>query len=105
MTLVISIISGVLMVAGALLVLSGAIGLLRFPDFYTRVHAAGITDTAGAGLILIGLLLQADGWSVVVRLLMIIVFLALSSPTAAHLLANAARRDGVQMWRPGERRR
>lgn len=105
MSLVISILSAILMSAGALLVLSGALGLLRFPDFYTRVHAAGVTDTAGAGLILIGLLLQADHWSVAVRLVIIMIFMALSSPTASHLLGQAARRDGVHVWRSGEERR
>ena len=56
--IVLDVLSGVLLGAGAFFVLSGGVGLLRFPDFYTRIHAAGITDSAGAGLILLGLLLQ-----------------------------------------------
>nr|WP_262928516.1 monovalent cation/H(+) antiporter subunit G [Streptomyces sp. TRM68416] len=93
------------MTAGALAVLTGAVGLLRFPDFYTRIHAAGITDSAGAGLILLGLLLRVDAWSTAVRLLIIVLFLALTGPTATHSLAHAARRDGVQMWQEGDPRR
>ncbi|WP_199178243.1 monovalent cation/H(+) antiporter subunit G [Mycobacterium hubeiense] len=94
-----------LMGAGALFVLSGGVGLLRFPDFYTRIHAVSVTDSAGAGLILVGLLLLPSGWSTEVRLLIILLFFMLTSPTATHILAHAARRDGVQMWREGDRRR
>jgi multicomponent Na+:H+ antiporter subunit G len=96
--------SGVLMGAGALFVLSGGAGLLRFPDFYTRNHAAGVTDSVGAGLILIGLLLQPGGGQTAVRLLIILLFLTLTSPTAAHILAHAARRDGMHVWQEGDRR-
>jgi multicomponent Na+:H+ antiporter subunit G len=103
--IVLDVLSGVLLAAGAVLLLSGAVGLLRFPDFYTRIHAAGITDSAGAGLILLGLLAQGAGWATGVRLLIILVFLAVTSPTATHLLAHAARRDGVPVWQPGEPRR
>ncbi|MPY80199.1 MAG: sodium:proton antiporter [Actinophytocola sp.] len=97
--------SGVLLGAGALFALSGGAGLLRFPDFYTRIHAAGVTDTAGAGLILLGLMLQVSSWETGVRLLIILLFLAMTSPTAAHVLAHAARRDGVPVWREGDERR
>ena len=95
----------VLLAAGALFVLSGGVGLLRFPDFYTRIHAVSVTDSAGAGLILVGLLLLPSSWPTAVRLLIILLFLTLTSPTATHILAHAARRDGVQMWREGDRRR
>jgi multicomponent Na+:H+ antiporter subunit G len=103
--IVLDVVSGVLLAAGALLLLSGTVGLLRFPDFYTRIHAAGITDSAGAGLILLGLLAQGAGWATGIRLLIIMVFLAVTSPTATHLLAHAARRDGVPVWKAGEPRR
>lgn len=103
--IVLEIVSGVLLAAGALLVISGGVGLLRFPDFYTRTHAAGLTDSAGAGLILLGLLLQGAGWETAVRLLIIMVFLALTGPTSTHILAHAARRDGVPIWREGDPRR
>jgi len=99
------VLSGVLLGAGALFVLSGGIGLLRFPDFYTRTHAAGVTDSAGTGLILLGLLLLADSWGTAVRLLIVLLFIALTSPTATHVLAHAARRDGVPVWQEGDRRR
>ena len=58
MTAVVDILSWIFLIAGSVLVLTGGIGVLRLPDIYTRSHAAGITDTLGAGLILIGLMLQ-----------------------------------------------
>ena len=82
--------SWVLLVAGALVVVAGGIGVLRLPDVYTRLHAAGMTDTLGAFLVLMGLALQA-GWSLVaVKLIMIWLLLLLTSPVASHALARAA---------------
>ena len=101
---VIELASGVLVVVGALVVVSGGVGLLRLPDFYTRVHAVGLTDSAGVGLIALGLILRAPDWGVTVRVLLIVLFLALTSPTATHALAHAARRDGVPVWVAGDPR-
>ncbi len=102
---VLDVLSGVLLTAGALFVLTGAVGLLRFPDFYTRIHAGGIAETAGAGLIVLGLLARTDSWSTGIRLGVILAFLLLTSPTATHVLAQAARRDGVPVWEEGDRPR
>jgi multicomponent Na+:H+ antiporter subunit G len=99
---VLEVVSGILLVIGALFTLTGAVGLLRFPDFYTRIHAGGITETVGAGFILLGLLLRVDAWSVGVRLVIVLAFLVLTSPTATHVLAQAARRDGVPVWKDGD---
>jgi len=85
-----------LCLAGALLCLVGTIGVLRFPDVYTRLHAASITDTSGATLVLLGMAFLAPGWLVVSKLFAIFVFLFLTSPTASHALANAAHTAGVQ---------
>lgn len=101
----IGVVGGVLMAVGAFFVLSGGMGLLRFPDFYTRIHAVSVTDAAGAGLILVGLMLQPSGWATTVRLLIILLFLTVTAPAATHILAHAARRDGVPMWREGDPRR
>ncbi|MEX6632194.1 monovalent cation/H(+) antiporter subunit G [Hyphococcus lacteus] len=88
--LILDIASWGLFLAGGLAMLSGAIGLVRFPDFYTRLHAAGVTDTGGAELILIGMLLQAPTWIVAVKLIFIGVFLFLTSPVATHAIAHSA---------------
>ena len=95
------ILSWVLIVAGAGFSVVGAIGLLRFPDFYARLHAAGITDTLGAWLILIGVLLQVESWLVAVKLVLIVVFLFFTSPTATHALARAAMASGLKPWTKG----
>lgn len=84
------------LVAGVVFVLAGSIGVLRLPDFYTRMHAAGVTDTLGAELIMIGLILQS-GWSALsLKLALIGVFIFLTSPTASHAVANAAYRAGLK---------
>lgn len=82
--------SWVLLMSGCFVGISGGIGLLRFPDFYTRMHAAGVTDTLCAALILTGLMLQAGWGLVLIKLFLILALLLLTSPTATHALARAA---------------
>lgn len=86
----------VLALIGALLTLIGTVGVLRFPDFYTRLHGASVTDTAGAGLLLLGMALMAPHWLVLTKLAAIWLFLFLTSPTATHAIANAAHVAGLQ---------
>lgn len=89
-------VSAVLMITGAVFVLAGAMGMMRLPDFYTRMHAAGVTDTLGAELIVIGLMFQS-GWSLVtVKLALLGIFVFLTSPTATHATANAAYKAGLK---------
>lgn len=96
MTLAIDLASAALLGAGGLACLVGALGLLRMPDFYTRLHAASLVDTVGAGLMLAGLLLQA-GWSLVaVKLAAIGLLLFLTGPAATHAIARAALGRGLQ---------
>jgi multicomponent Na+:H+ antiporter subunit G len=94
--MVVDILSYVLLVAGGLLGVIGGIGIHRFPDFFTRLHAAGITDTLCAALILLGLGLQAGLDLASFKLLMIFAFLLFTSPTASHALANAAIHGGLK---------
>lgn len=102
--LILDIASWGLFLAGGLAVLSGAIGLVRFPDFYTRIHAAGVTDTGGAELILIGMLLQAPTWIVAVKLIFIGVFLFLTSPVATHAISHSAWMVGFKPLQGSELR-
>ena len=81
---------------GVALALIGTAGVLRFPDFYTRLHAASVTDTSAATAILLGMGLMAPNWLVIVKLVMIWVFLFLTGPTATHAVANAAHMAGLQ---------
>jgi multicomponent Na+:H+ antiporter subunit G len=96
MNIVLDLISASMLLGGAFFVLVGGIGIFRLPDFYTRLHGAGVTDTLGAGLILLGLTLQAGFTLATVKLLMILVFLFVTSPTSCHALAQAARANGLK---------
>lgn len=96
MTLWIDAASWVCLVAGGFFCVVGAVGLLRMPDFYTRMHAASLIDTLGAGLILIGLVLQAGFTLVAVKLLMVGLLILFTSPTATHALARAAMIRGLR---------
>ena len=89
------VVTGVLVIAGLFFMLTGAVGVHRFPDVFTRQHAAGMTDTAGAGLILLGLMFQG-GFPVVIRLVAILVFLIFTSPIATHAVCRAALHAGVK---------
>tara|TARA_B100000029_G_scaffold395910_1_gene393832 strand:+ start:192 stop:506 length:315 start_codon:yes stop_codon:yes gene_type:complete len=87
---------------GSAFCIIGGIGLIRLPDFYSRIHGGGITDTLGAGLVMLGLMLQA-GWSLVtVKLVLIMLFLLLTSPVASHAIARAARHSGLEPKLAGE---
>lgn len=90
------ILSWALMLAGGFAVVTGAIGLVRFPDFFTRLHAAGVTDTAGAELIILGMMLQSPTWLHVAKLAFIGAFLFLTSPVATHAIAHAAWMTGFK---------
>ena len=90
MQALLDVLSGVCLLGGAIFLLIGAIGVLRFPDFYTRLHAVSVCDTLGAGLVLLGLMLQGGLSLVTVKLLLIFYFMIFSSPTAVHALAQAA---------------
>ncbi len=88
--------SWLLIVAGSIFCLIGALGLLRMPGFFTRMHAASVIDTIGAALLLLGMMLQAGFTLVTVKLIFIGLLLFFTSPTATHALARAARARGVE---------
>ena len=90
---IVDILSWVLLLGGSFFLLTGAVGLVRLPDFYTRLHAAGLTDTGGAALILFGLMFQGGFTLVSVKLGLILAFLWFTSPAACHALANASLFD------------
>jgi multicomponent Na+:H+ antiporter subunit G len=90
------IISWVCLLGGGFFCIAGGVGVLRLPDFYSRLHASGVIDTLGAGLILFGLLLQAESFDVGIRLVLIFLFLLFTVPTATHALAKSALHGGHQ---------
>ena len=84
------------LLAGSGFLLIGGAGILRMPDFYTRSHAAGLTDTLGAMLILLGLGIHSGLNLVTVKLVFVFVFLLLTSPTSSHALVKAAYSQGLE---------
>ncbi len=96
MALVADVLSWISIVGGLFFIVVGSVGLLRMPDVFTRLHAAGMTDTMGAGLILLGLCFQGGFTLVTARLLMVLGFLLFTSPIGTYALARAALKGGVE---------
>jgi multicomponent Na+:H+ antiporter subunit G len=107
MSAALDVMSWISIVGGLFFMVVGTVGILRMPDVYTRLHAAGMTDTMGAGLLLLGMALQAiEGvalgdvsyWFVFIRLVLVYAFLLFTSPIATHALARAGLSGGVEPW-------
>ena len=105
MSVALDVASWACVLSGSAVVLIGGVGMIRLPDFYSRGHAAGMTDTLGAGLIVLGMMAEA-GWSLnLARLAFILLFLLFTGPAASHALAHAALVSGLEPWtRPKETR-
>lgn len=93
-----SLLVGVMVVIGAAFSLIAAVGLVRLPDVYTRMHAASKAGTVGSGVILLALAVHADDSATMTRALAGVAFLLLTAPIAAHLLAKAAHSAGYRLW-------
>ena len=105
--LILEVLSWISILGGLFFMIVGTIGVVRMPDVYTRLHAAGMTDTMGAGLLLLGMCFQAGLTLVLVRLILIYAFLLFTSPISTHALASAALSGGLEPYtvpadRPGE---
>jgi len=107
MEMLLDVLGWISIVAGLFFMLVGTLGVLRLPDVYTRLHGAGMTDTMGAGFLLLGMAFQTvvdmmhdhpGYWSVLVRLVFIYLFLLFTSPIATHALARAGLAGGVEPW-------
>ena len=92
------VVSAILLLVGSGFALIGSIGIVRMPDVFTRLHAAGITDTLGAAGVLLGLALKAGFSLLLVKLLLMLAFLLLLNPTACHALARAALHGLRRPW-------
>ena len=90
MSTVLDVLSWFCLAAGGLFCIIGAIGLLRMPDLFTRMHATSVIETLGTGLILLGLALQAGFTLVLAKLVIIALLIFFASPTSSHALAKAA---------------
>ena len=93
---VVEALSWILILSGGAFSAIGALGMLRFPDFWARLHAASVSESAGVILLLAGLALQA-GWGLIaVKLILILAFIFITGPTATHAVANAAMTSGLK---------
>ncbi len=93
------LLSTVLLIAGGVFFLAGTLGLLRFPDVYTRLHALTKADNVGLGLVVAGLALQAESLAAAGKLLLIWLLVLLAGASVAHLVAAAARQRGIELWK------
>lgn len=96
MNILLDVFSWISLMAGSIFIIIGAIGLIRFPDFFTRLHAASVVDTLGCILIMLGLMLQAGLSIVTVKLFLVVIFILFTTPAAAHALAKAALHGEVK---------
>jgi len=105
MAFALDILSWLLLTLGGISVLIGGIGALRMPDLFTRMHAASVTDSLGAILVLTGIMLQAGLSLATIKLAAILLFLLFTSPTASNALAAAAmlagNKPGIDTARDG----
>jgi multicomponent Na+:H+ antiporter subunit G len=92
-------ISAALLIAGCAFILAGTVGLLRFPDVYTRLHALTKADNVGLGLIVAGLAVQAESWAVAGKLFLIWFLVLLAGASVSHLVARGALRRGITPWK------
>ncbi len=96
MSAVVEIASWAFILAGSFFSIVGAVGIVRFPDFWSRLQAASISESAGMILLIVGMCLQAGFTLVTVKLLIIGIFLFITGPTATHAVANAALTTGLR---------
>jgi multicomponent Na+:H+ antiporter subunit G len=96
MSSVINILSGVLIITGALAIIIGLLGVFRMTDFFTRLHAASVIDTMGTMLIIVGLMLYSGFNLVSVKLLLVMIFILITTPAAAQALAKSALHGGLK---------
>ncbi len=111
---IIIIIVVLLLLIGLFFMLAGTIGFVRFPDFYSRMHATGKCDTLGEGLMLFALIIYETGYEglfkgdlqhasfISIKIVLLILFILLANPTSTHAIAKAAHDVGLQPWKKTE---
>lgn len=98
MTLLLNALSVILILAGLFFLFAAAVGAVRLPDFYTRAHALGMTDTLGTLFVLLGLALPLGLTIETGKLILLAVFIFIAAPTACHVFVRAAVRSGLKPW-------
>ncbi len=98
MTYFVNMVSYAFILAGVFYIFTGSLGILRMPDLFTRLHPAGLSDSFGAPLVLIGVAIQNGFTLFSAKLIMLIFFLLVTSPTATHALSKSALLSGIKPW-------
>ncbi|MEM7243188.1 MAG: monovalent cation/H(+) antiporter subunit G [Pseudomonadota bacterium] len=93
---IVEILSWIFILGGSFFTVVGSFGMIRFPDFWSRLHAASVTEGGGVILLIFGMILQAGFTLVAAKLVFILIFLLLTGPTATHAIANAALVSGLK---------
>ncbi len=94
--LALDVVSWICLLGGGLAALIGGLGMLRLPDVFARMHGAGMIDTLGLGLILLGLMIQAGFTMITVKLVLVMAFVLVTSPITTHALARACLHGGIR---------
>ena len=102
MNILVELLSTTLLLTGAVFFLAGTVGLLRFPDVYTRLHALAKVDNLGLGFTMLGLLIQASGPAAALKLILIWLLVLIASATVSFLIARRALDNGIVPWRAKE---
>ena len=95
----------VLLAGGVFFTFVSVVGVLRLPDIYSRAHTASQTDTLGAGLVVVAVALAYGVETEVIKAFLLLVFMFITNPTAAHAVARAAYEEGIEPWTEGDERR
>jgi multicomponent Na+:H+ antiporter subunit G len=104
MALILDILSWALIAAGGFFTVVGMLGLVRMPELFTRMHAASVTDTLGAGFLLFGMMLQGGFSLVTLKLVFILLLLFFTAPVVTHALAQAALHEDIKPLLTEDRR-
>lgn len=99
-----NIIATIVIAIGIFFMIMGSIGLLKLPDFYTRLHAAGKCDTVGLALIIMGCMIYQGLDFITIKLLFVLAFYLFTIPVGTHAIMKAAYRTGVKIWKKGDSR-
>ncbi|QDP73351.1 monovalent cation/H(+) antiporter subunit G [Legionella israelensis] len=89
------VVSDVFLLTGAIFIFIAALGIMRMPDLFLRMHAAAKAGTLGVSLMLIAEAIHFSSWSVILKVIMVIIFLFLSAPVGFHLIGRASYRHGI----------
>lgn len=92
-------VAATLLILGGFFFFAGTVGLLRFPDIYTRLHAITKADNVGLGLIILGLAVQAESWLVMGKLILIWILVLFAGASVSHLIARRALQREIRKWK------